>query len=597
MQSPGTLRILSTHLVTFARLTRGRFLLLPPLMLVAGLFEGAGIMLFLPVFDQLAVAGGVAGTVPSATGSMLAALRLVTLPRLLAAIAVVLAMKFAVTLLQQVVIQRITRDLYRELSGRIMYGVARSEYQKYYLQTTTGTFTNVLTRELWTFLSAFSYACLLLVGVVYVAVYVAGALLIDPRMTGLAMACGVIVIIALRRWTGLAGVYSLQFTEANVRFQNHLIEFLQHFKYLKATARFPIIVERLRAMSERMTDLQYRMGVIGATVAGLPEIIAMLVLIVFLYVSVALIGNAFAATVVLAFLLYRTLMRVLSLQSSWQKFVGCSGALHAVEEVLAMIALHVEQRGDVRLTFVARGVAFEHVHFAYGDRGALTDITMRFPANRTIALVGPSGGGKSTIVDLLTGVLKPTSGRITVDDIDYGALDTETLRGVIGYVAQDIVMFNDTIAQNVAFWSPATSEEIQRRCAEASCDFVAQLPDQLATNVGERGSSLSVGQRQRIAIARELFRDPQLLIFDEATSALDSASEDVIRQHIERLSGTRTIVLIAHRLSTIRHADYLYVIDGGRVVEEGTFDALRGNPQSAFRTMCDFQRLEASAPR
>lgn len=588
-------RTLLMHFATFARLAKAKFLLLPPLMLIAGLFEGVGIMLFLPVLEQLAAGMGGVGRAASVFGSILTTLRLTTLPRLLTAIAAVFLVKFVVTLFQQIAIQRITRDLYRSLAGRIMHGWTSSEYREFYLSTTTGSLTNVLTRELWTFLSAFSYASLLLVSVIHIAVYLIGSFLLDPRITVIALGFGVVTFLVLRRWTGLTGRHSLQFSDENVRFQDRLIESLQHFKYLKATARFPAIEQRLNAIIERMTTHQYRMGVVGATMTALPEPLAILILIAFLYGSVAVLANPFATTAVLALLLYRTLMRVLTFQSSWQKFVGCSGALRAVEQALEQAEAHPEPRGNVRVTTIAREVSFDGVHFAYGDRSVLADVTIRFPAKRTIALVGPSGGGKSTIVDLLTGVLKPTAGRITIDGTDYRMIDPHTLRSTVGYVAQEIVMFNDSIANNVAFWSPTDDTSLRQRCAEASCDFIERLPAKLATGVGDRGINLSVGQRQRIAIARELFRDPQILIFDEATSALDAEAEDVIRQHLERLAGQRTIVLIAHRLSTIRHADYLYVIDGGRVVEEGTFDALVGNPSSAFAHMCELQRIGVPA--
>ena len=156
-------------------------------------------------------------------------------------------------------------------------------------------------------------------------------------------------------------------------------------------------------------------------------------------------------------------------------------------------------------------------------------------------------------------------------------------------------MFRDTILANVIGDAPMTAETLDRVravCAQAQCRaFIEALPQQYATDVGDRGMQLSGGQRQRIAIARELYRDPDILIFDEATSALDTESERLIQQSIESLQGSKTLILITHRLSTIRNADIIYVIDAGRVHEAGTFDALYQNSNSAFRRMCDLQRL------
>jgi subfamily B ATP-binding cassette protein MsbA len=162
-------------------------------------------------------------------------------------------------------------------------------------------------------------------------------------------------------------------------------------------------------------------------------------------------------------------------------------------------------------------------------------------------------------------------------------------------VTQEITMFNDTIAANVSFWDDrapvGVRERVRAALHRASCDFLDQLPSAEDTQVGDRGVNLSVGQRQRIAIARELYRDPDILIFDEATSALDSESEQAIQRSMEAMRGTKTMMIIAHRLSTIRHADHIVVIDDGRVAEEGTFRALYDRPGSLFRAMCDRQNF------
>jgi len=207
--------------------------------------------------------------------------------------------------------------------------------------------------------------------------------------------------------------------------------------------------------------------------------------------------------------------------------------------------------------------------------------------------VGHSGAGKSTIVDLITGVLRPNSGRITVDGIDYSDLNRKSLRSMIGYVTQEIVMFNDNIRNNISLWdrdAPDRDRRVELSAQKSYSDqFIAKLPAGYDSGLGDRGIKLSVGQRQRIAIARELYRNPQILIFDEATSALDTESENFIKRSIEDLKGNKTIIMIAHRLSTVKSADYIYVIDKGKVIEEGSFAALFENKNSKFYQMCQLQ--------
>src|SRR5690606_527499 len=194
----------------------------------------------------------------------------------------------------------------------------------------------------------------------------------------------------------------------------------------------------------------------------------------------------------------------------------------------------------------------------------------------TIALVGPSGGGKSTILSLLPRFYDVTAGRVTLNGRDIRGLSLPSLRDHIALVTQEPFLFDDTIAANIAYGRPgATAEDIVAAArAAAAHDFIAALPDGYATRVGEAGARLSGGQRQRIAIARAFLKDAPILLLDEATSAPDAESEALVQAALERLMDGRATLMIAHRLSTVKNADRIYVIDGGRVVEEGSHDAL-----------------------
>lgn len=517
-----------------------------------------------------------------------------TLGGILISIGAVFFLKFLFMFFQEVAVQKITRDLYRAVALRIIKGWSASDYKELYLKNNAGKFVNLLARELWTFLGAFGHYAGVFVGVIYVAVYLGLSFLLDPTVTAVAFGAGILVLTVLRRFTKKTKQYSLRITEKDEQFQGGIIEFMQFFKYLKATNRFPKVNLYLERIVMKSTDLRFKMGMIGSFIGAAPEFIAVVLVSVFIYVEIVLFGKEFALIAVLILLFYRTLMRVVTLQSSWQKFFGCSGALKVIPEAMEEARHTREQTGTIKKYSIEKRIQFENVSFVYDSQPVLASINMQFKKNTTVAVVGSSGAGKSTIVDLLTGVLKPTGGRIQLDDIDYKQIDLNTLRDSIGYVTQEIVMFRDTIASNISFWDDrngeAVTSKVVARCAQAFCrDFIERLPQQYETNVGDRGINLSVGQRQRIAIARELYREPELLIFDEATSALDTESEQFIQKSIEAVKGTKTMILIAHRLSTIKNADYIYVLDHGQVVEEGTFDILYGNPQSKFYEMCKLQ--------
>ncbi|MGD2169780.1 MAG: ATP-binding cassette domain-containing protein, partial [Chlamydiota bacterium] len=227
---------------------------------------------------------------------------------------------------------------------------------------------------------------------------------------------------------------------------------------------------------------------------------------------------------------------------------------------------------------LASSIEFQSVELVYpkNNSSALINFSYSLEKGKTIALVGPSGAGKSTIVDLLVGLYSPTKGRIFIDGNDLSSIDTKSWRNLIGVVSQDIFLFHDTIEENIKFGLHNIShQQIETAAKEAGAhDFITKLPQGYKTILGERGYRLSGGEKQRIALARTLIKDPKILILDEATSNLDSHSEKLIQETIEKNQHKRTILIVAHRLSTIIHSDDILVIKNGKLVEQGSHETL-----------------------
>lgn len=221
-------------------------------------------------------------------------------------------------------------------------------------------------------------------------------------------------------------------------------------------------------------------------------------------------------------------------------------------------------------------IKLEDVSFSYGTTDVLQHLNLTVRKGEMVALVGASGAGKSTLVDLLPRFYDVTAGRITIDGTDIRQYDIASLRSLFSIVSQDVVLFNDTIFNNIAFGRTGDSEEQVMAAARTAnaADFIEKLPAALQTNVGDRGLTLSGGQRQRISIARAVLRNTPILILDEATSAMDTESERLVQEAIDRVMQNRTTIVIAHRLSTIRYADKIVVLDAGKIVEQGTHDEL-----------------------
>jgi len=254
-----------------------------------------------------------------------------------------------------------------------------------------------------------------------------------------------------------------------------------------------------------------------------------------------------------------------------------------------------QDSGSARFKGFTRGILIQDLSYAYpGQKPVLTGINMRIPKGKMVAIVGKSGAGKSTFIDLIMGFHQPTAGRIVFDDTLLQDFDIGSYRRRVGYVPQDSVLFNTTVRDNF-LWAceSAADEQIVQACRQANADeFIRQLPQGYNTVVGDRGVRLSGGQVQRVALARAILRNPELLILDEATSALDTYSERLIQQAIENIAKETTVIVIAHRLSTIVNADYVYVLKEGRIVEEGGyFQLVRRNGH--FNRMVEFQMLEA----
>jgi subfamily B ATP-binding cassette protein MsbA len=264
-----------------------------------------------------------------------------------------------------------------------------------------------------------------------------------------------------------------------------------------------------------------------------------------------------------------------------QLWPTASVGIAAAERVFALIDAKpdiADRPGARPLKLSSGAVKFEKVSFAYHKDAdsVLEEADIDIPAGKKIALVGPSGAGKSTLFNLILRFYDPDAGRIFIDGQDIASLTLASLRGALGLVTQEAILFDESVADNIALGKPgATRAEIERAAKDAAAhEFITALPQGYDTRVGEGGLKLSGGQRQRVAIARAMLRGAPILLLDEATSALDTESEARVQEALSRLMAGRTTIVIAHRLSTVLDADHIYVLDKGRVAEHGTHDTL-----------------------
>ncbi len=348
------------------------------------------------------------------------------------------------------------------------------------------------------------------------------------------------------------------------------------FKVIKVFGAYEREVRRFVTTIEKLRGFAMRMTVAGAVTTPITQLSASLAVSV--VVTIALMQSNSDQTTVGGFVSFLTAM--LMLLSPLKHLADINAPLQrglaAAEKVFELLSCQPEADDGRHILGRARGeLRFESVSFSYPGAAtpALRDIDLTVRPGEVVALVGASGGGKTTILNLVPRFIHPTAGQVLIDGVALPALTLESLRGQLALVSQDIVLFNASVRDNVALGVPGVIDDarIWAALADASLDgFVRALPNGLDTEIGERGAMLSGGQRQRLAIARALVKDAPILLLDEATSALDSETELEVKQALERTIAGRTTLVIAHRLSTIERADRIVVLEGGRIVEQGT---------------------------
>ncbi|MFN0035873.1 MAG: ABC transporter ATP-binding protein [Saprospiraceae bacterium] len=299
----------------------------------------------------------------------------------------------------------------------------------------------------------------------------------------------------------------------------------------------------------------------------------------------------------IAFITYTAVIggSIASLGNFYTELVGAVGATERIREILKSPSEAEDRpRGDLKASRFRGNISFENIQFSYPTRAdveVLKGVSLEIPAGKKVALVGQSGAGKSTIMQLLLQFHFPTAGKIQMDGREIYAYELESYRHNFAIVPQEVILFGGTIRENILYGKPeATEAEIIEAARQANAwDFISMFPEKLETVVGERGIKLSGGQRQRIAIARAILRDPAILLLDEATSSLDAESEKVVQEALNRLMEGRTSIIIAHRLATVREVDCIYVLENGRIVEQGRHEELSAKVDGAYSSLARLQ--------
>lgn len=379
---------------------------------------------------------------------------------------------------------------------------------------------------------------------------------------------------------------------------SYLDEALAGIKIIKAFNAESYIKDKFHAENRRYSKINRSMAKRQQLASPVSEFLGVvMVAILLLYGGSMVLSNKAelsAAQFIAYIAVFSQIMRPAKAMSD--SFSGINSGLAAGERVLELIDIEPAFKDRANATEIDEfkdAIIFKKVSFAYGDNQVLHDINLTIPRGKTVALVGPSGGGKSTLMDLLPRFIEPQKGDLFFDGVSIKEVKVASLRAQMGIVNQESILFNDTIYNNIAFAKPdATEEDVIRAAKIANAhSFITHTEHGYQTNIGDRGMKLSGGQKQRICIARAVLANPPIMLLDEATSALDTESERLVQGALNNLMKNRTSVVIAHRLSTIRNADLIVVIEGGKIVEQGTHAALIAQ-DGLYKRLTDMQAFK-----
>ncbi|MRM93516.1 ABC transporter ATP-binding protein [Riemerella anatipestifer] len=376
-------------------------------------------------------------------------------------------------------------------------------------------------------------------------------------------------------------------------FNGNLIQAINNFKYLKATNYFKTYERKLKNNIWVSEDISFKMGKIGAIAESLREPMIIIIIAMVILVQVNVMGGSFGSILVSLLLFYRALAHLVSMQNSWNNFMRTSAGLESVEFILSEFRRYQEPELQGEIQNIST-IDTKNVSVTYGRTPVLKNINLSISPKSSIALVGESGAGKTTLANVLCGLLPPHEGEVFVDDISLYKRNLSSFRDKVGYITQEPVIFDDSIFNNVTFWAEKTPENIERfwRTMEmvSMKTFVEGVENKEDARLGNNGILVSGGQKQRISIARELYKEVELLVMDEATSALDSETEKHIKESIDMLQGKFTMIIIAHRLSTVKNVDQVYLMEKGEIINHGTFSELL-NKSERFKKMVELQEV------
>ncbi len=560
-------------LITIARMYPGRSALTLVSLLFAGVAEGLSLLLLLPSLNLLTSdtaqgpGNGLSGLGHMLTEALSAIGVTPTVGALLLVILICLALKAVFLLLANAQVGYTVAHVATDLRLSLLRSLLAARWE-FYVRQPVGSLTNAIGTEAIRASQAYVQGAKTLVVLIQTIVFAGVAFFVTWQGALLSLAGGGMVLYGLRRLVRTAHHAGMRQTQLLKSLLTRLADTLQSVKPLKAMAREELVGSLLGSENRRLNRVLRRNAFSTEALSAAQDLTVGLIITSGLYVALIQWKLPFNAVIVMVLVLARSLASLGKTQREYQKMRSDESAFWSLQAVIEDTSRARETNPGGTSPRLENSVRLNNVSFGYGKISVLGNASLTVPAGSFTAIMGPSGAGKTTIADLIIGLLRPQQGEILIDNVPLEQVDLRQWRRMIGYVPQESFLLHETVLWNVTLGDPEVNEadvEAALRAAGA-WEFVAELPQQIHSSVAERGMALSGGERQRIAIARALARRPKLLILDEVTSSLDPQTEAAICQTLQGLRGGLTILAISHQPAVVEAADRIYRIQSGEVI-------------------------------
>ncbi|HTY82385.1 MAG TPA: ABC transporter ATP-binding protein, partial [Dehalococcoidales bacterium] len=551
-----------------------RLLLIIFLMVLVALMEASTVALLVPLMNLVI---GQAGALPGALGGVSDIVKnvlhifhlTISLPVVLILVVLAFLVQSGFRMIMMHLQTRMLNNYEFSLVHRLFGGYFNSSWG-FFVRNQAGSLVNNITMEAWRAVSAFKNALDFISSLLILIFYLILSITLSWQITIAGLLLSLIATFALRKFLQVSHKYGVGTSEINNEIQSYAIDKIVAAKLIKSSATEKQTVAHMDDIVRRRIRLQYLSQMNASFVQSLYFPVAIGIMALIVYVALVQIKLNPSIILVFTYIFFRLSPYFNSLQLAYQQSIYNLPAVSVIDDALKLGETMAEPKGDKAIQYFNREIVFDNVSFTYpGGAQVLNSVNLTIKKGESIAIIGESGEGKTTIIDLLLGLFTPTSGQILVDGVPLSSIDIASWRKLTGNMSQDISLFHDTIEANLKWMTPNAPPEKIESAAKAAyaLDFIKEAAGGFKAIVGDRGVKLSGGQRQRLALARMIMQDPEIIILDEATSALDAESEAKVQESIDKLATDKTLIVVSHRTSMLRNISKVYQLKDGSISE------------------------------